>query len=249
MADIKTYDSVDNANRGHVGAGGQWCVWDNEYNKFRLVCPTETLPSVAGSQDTVDHDVMTSLYKSKIPGKISLDAKEFSILHNRDDIMRIQDLIGSEHEFLNMYPDRTGRRYRGTLSFRENDASSSDKVTDTIVITPSWVAEKPTLNVMDMVIPTNVITSVIDEQVEIQVGGKYTIPLTSVVAGTFEVPSGGEGSNSAITGSITSKEDGTKALQISVAATATKGSSGIVKVVSSASGYAKWFATILVIVK
>lgn len=242
MADIKNFDTIQSSDRGHVGAGGEWMIYDTKYKKYRLAMPTGTLPAVEGTQDSVEVPVLTSRYKGKIPGQISLDAKEFTFMYNRDDLLRLKEIKSQGVvDFLNMHPDRTGRRYRGSVSYRENDANPGDEFTGTATITPTWIADEPTINVMDMVIPTNFITSLINEDTEVSANGSYTYPLTATSATTtYTVTS----DNSAITATVSGNE-----LKITAGASATSGSTALVKIVASASGYADWFVTTLVYVK
>ena len=78
------FDKLDDTNRGFTGMGGQLNIWNDELKKYVLFLPLETLPSVVGSVNTVDHDVTTSNTIGKIKGKMSIDDKD---LYSADVVM------------------------------------------------------------------------------------------------------------------------------------------------------------------
>ena len=234
------YDILDDTKRGFTGEGGQLNIWDDTLLKYVLFLPLETLPSVSGSVNTVEHDVTTSSSIGKIKGKSSLDDKELTFLWHRDNIRRVEKYLGQQNDFLVSYKDGTGWKFSAEYTYRPDDAGASDKVTGTITLIPSSVDDNATLNVRDLMARTCIITSTIDSEVELSVSGTKTkeITLTPNISGaTFEAVSD---SVSIVTASVT----GTKLTLTAVA----KGSA-IVTIKPSSQNCASWETSILVVVE
>ena len=68
------YDKYDDT-RAQNGIGTQLNIWDETLKKYVLLMPLETVPSVVGSKNTVDVDLLTSSMITKIEGKSQVDDK------------------------------------------------------------------------------------------------------------------------------------------------------------------------------
>lgn len=233
------YDKLDDTSRGFTAAGGQLNIYDETLNKYVFFLPLETLPSVAGSTNTVENDVTTSNIVGKIKGKRTIDDKDINFLLTRDNVERLNEYANKTCKFMVSYPNYTGWKFVGEYTYRNDDATSSEKVTGTITFISSDVDETLTMDVQDLMAKTCFIESNLEDVVEIATtNGTYSIALQSnMVDATFSA----ESSNSTITATVL-----TNTLTISTTSTSETG--GLVRVKASKTGFASWTYVIKVIV-
>ena len=231
------YDILDDSKRGFTGEGGQLNIWDDTLSKYVLFIPLETLPSVVGSVNSVEHDVTTSSSIGKIIGKKSIDDKELSFLWHRDNINRIEKYLGRQNDFLVSYRDGTGWKFTAEYTYAPADASASEKVTGNITFVASGVDATATLNVRDMMAKTCMITSAIDSEVVVKANTPHKIQLT---ANTSDATITATSDNTAITATVSGKE---LTIQGTAAGTA------LVTIKPTATGMGSWETTILVVVE
>lgn len=233
------YDILDDTKRGFTGEGGQLNIWDSSLNKYVLFLPLETLPSVVGSVNTVDHDVTTSSTIGKIKGKMTIDNKEVSFLWHRDNLVRLNEHLGEQCDFLVSYRDGTGWKFTAEYTYKPDDAPSSEKATGTLTLVPSSVDDSATLDVTDVMARTCIITTLLDSEIELKTSGTKTYTLTANVDDvTYPTP---ESSNNVITAQVT-----TGTLTITVGTGAKVGDSSVIKLKGTKTGMASWTTTILV---
>lgn len=229
------FDKLDDTGRGSTGTGGQWNIWDATLNKYVLFLPTETLPSVVGSVNTVDHDVTTSETIGKIKGKLSIEDKEISFLWHRDNLIRLNKFLGKQNDFLVSYPDGTGWKFKSEYTYKPDDSSASEKVSGTITLISSEVDTVASLNVREMMAKTCFVTSLLDSEITLKPSETKEYTLTGNVDGvSFEVTNDNSG--------ITANAENNK-LTITAGSTAT---SDYIVVKAKKAGMASWETTILV---
>lgn len=233
------YDVLDDTSRGMTGEYGQLNVYDATLQKYVLFLPLETLPSVVGSTNTVENDVTTSRVIGKIKGKKTVDDKDITFLWCRDNIERLNEFVGKQCDFLVSYKDGTGWKFSGEITYKNDDGTSSDKLTGTLTVIASEVDEIATSNVLDLMAKTCVITNnSFPSEVVVEQGKSVNVPVKfSNSSATCEVSS----DNTGITVSYTSGS-------ISITA-GSQPTNGIVKVAPKADGEASWTQYILVIVE
>lgn len=238
------WDVLDDTSRGMTGEYGQLNVYDATLGKYVLLLPLETLPSVVGSTNTVENDVTTSRVIGKIKGKKTIDDKDITFLWHRDNIERLNEFIGKQCDFLVSYKDGTGWKFSGEITYKNDDGTSSDKLTGTLTIIASDVDEVATSNVLDLMAKTCVITnSGFPSEVTISLTKKtIDIPVQfSNASATCTITS----DNNAISGTYTAGS-GTNGAKITLTVTGEVATNGVVKVVPSATGEASWKQYILV---
>lgn len=231
------YDKYDDT-RAQNGIGTQLNIWDETLKKYVLLMPLETVPSVVGSKNTVDVDLLTSSMITKIEGKSQVDDKDVTFLLHRDNLRILKKIAGKQCKFLISYPDYTGWKFEGKISYKPDDASS-DKLTGTFTIVANQVDQYETEDVRDMMARTCFITSAVPFEVYIKAGGKSEIALNAITSdATFSARS----NVSTITTSVE-----TKKLTIT-APTSIESNEvyGIIEITSSATGMASWTTTIAV---
>lgn len=232
------YDKLDDTSRGFLGFGGQLNIWDDTLSKYVLFIPLETLPSVVGSTNSVEHDVTTSETIGKIKGKNTIEDKDVTFLWHRDNLIRLNQFLGKQNDFLVSYPDGTGWEFTAEYTYKPDDSASSDKTTGTISFITSKTDSEATLNVRDLMARTCIIESTIDSEINLKTSGTKEYKLQANVSGaTFNASS----DNTGIIVDSQSLAQGT--LKITAGTTAT---SGIVTLNATKTGMASWKTTILV---
>lgn len=230
---------LKNDTRATTGIGSQLNVWDENLKKYVILIPLEGVPSVVGSTNTVEVDLLTSSMITKITGKTTVDDKDQEFLWHRDNLLRLSQFAGKQCKFLVSYPDFTGWKFTGEIKVRAND-TTSDKLTGTFTIVASDVDKEPTMNCFDLLARTAFITSEVPAVVEFSGTNKSkTVELASSIStATFTATS----DNSNITATVSNKE-------LSISVTGTTTTSGQIEIKSIAENHGSWVTTILVIYK
>ena len=239
------FDYLDDTSRGMSGEYGQLNVWDETLGKYVLALPLETLPSLTGDTETFDNNVTTSRTVGKIVGKKTLDNKDVTFLWHRDNVCRLEELVGRPHDFLVSYKDGTGWKFTAQITYRPDDATASDKLTGTLTFIPSQVDDVVTLNVYDQMAKTVVITNSLPFEINLsskKMEEKFQV-LLSDESGTVTV----ESDNTAITATYTAGDSQTsKPATISVKVASATNTSGIITITPKVTGKASWKQYILV---
>ena len=227
------YDKFDDT-RAQNGIGSQLNVWDETLKKYVLFIPLETVPSVIGSTNTVEVDLLTSSTIGKIQGKSTIDDKDVTFLWHRDNLRKLRQYANKQCKFLVSYPDYTGWTFEGKIVYKPDD-SSSDKLTGTFTLIANKVGDNEVEDVRPMMAKTCFITSVVPFEVKLEKSGTKTIALSSNVSGaTYEVSSSLE--------SVSATE---RNGELTLTASTTAGY-GIVTIKSSANNMASWETTIAI---
>ena len=112
---------------------------------YSLLCASETIPSIFGSVDSFEFDLLNSPVKGKIAGKMTLDDKEVEVLHHRDNVYRFEKLKDKTLNFMVIDSQFVGYKFVGTVAYRMNDASA-DVMRGTYTITPMSANPVPVLD-------------------------------------------------------------------------------------------------------
>lgn len=234
------YDVLDDTSRGMTAEYGQLNVYDSTLSAYVLLLPLETLPSVVGSTNTIENDVTTSRVVGKIKGKKTIDDKDVTFLWCRDNVARLNQFVGKQCDFLVSYKDGTGWKFSGEITYKNDDGTSGDKLTGTLTIVASDVEETATMNVLDLMAKTCVITNAnLPSEVSIKQDKPYSVDLKySNASATCTATSDNTGITASITGS-----------KLTISTTSSSATNGIVKLTPTATGEASWVNHILVIVE
>lgn len=151
-------------NKGQSGYKAAILVKEQGDDLYSLLVASETVPSVFGSQDSYEFDLLNSPVKGKIAGKMTLDDKEVEVLHHRDNVYRFEKLKDKVLDFLYVDSQFVGYKFSGTLSYRANDATA-DVLRGTYTITPMSADPTPILNARNLCRETLCFTSVVPDTV------------------------------------------------------------------------------------
>lgn len=207
---------------------------------YHLLLPLESAPSVSGSVDTFDFDILTCSSKGQVEGKESLEQKDVDFLWHRDNVYRLEQLQGKVLEFMVVYQDFTARTFTGTIKVRPQDAGA-DVMRGTFSITPMSASATTIYDARDMIADTIVFTTAVPASV-VMTESTYTLDLiTDPKTGvTFTPLTNVEGVNTNITASFSENK-----LTITYSGSADK-EYGLVFFKATAEGYASWTTSIAV---
>lgn len=222
-------------SRGLAGYGTAIVVKEQGETKYSLLIASETVPSVFGSQNSFEFDLVNSQTIGKIQGKKTLDDKDVEFLLHRDNVFRLEQLKGKILDFMYVTPDFMGWKFSGKISVRPNDASA-EVLMGTYTITPMSADDSPILNVRDLIQETLCFADAIPESIKngdsVNVGvvqSDATVTYTQAnvsIDGTL-----GEGTSLTVTNGV---------------AKITNALGGLIAITASADGYASWTTTIYV---
>ena len=150
-------------NKGQSGYRAAILVKLHTETKYSLLCASETVPSIFGSSDSFEFDLLNSPVKGKIEGKFSLDDKEVEVLHHRDNVYRFEKLKNKTLDFMVVDGQFVGYKFVGTVAYRMNDASA-DVLKGTYTITPMSADPTPVLNARDLCIEALCFGSAVPEE-------------------------------------------------------------------------------------
>lgn len=226
--------------RATAGLGTALYYKTGDMTKFAFLMALETVPSFASTTESIEINVTTSPVNTKVAGKKTLEDKEVEFFTHRDNFRKLTSLKNKKVDLLRVNPDFTGERAVGTIDFTQNDATSGDPNKGTFKVTLSDYIGLID-NVYDMLQPTAMFVSPIDDVVELD---------SSQLSKTFVLdietrPTGATVSATSETSAVATVQVSGKKLTI----TPVKKGSSIVVVKASMSDYASWETTILVIVK
>jgi hypothetical protein len=200
---------------------------------YSLLCASETVPSVFGSNDSFEFDLLNSPVKGKIAGKMTLDDKEVEVLHHRDNVYRFEKLKDKTLNFMVIDSQFVGYKFVGTLSYRMNDANA-DVLRGTYTITPMSADPVPVLDARPYCKETLCFSSVVPDDIDagktitlsvVQSNAVVTYSAVKIAADNTETPD-----STAIVGNVFTAPAG----------------GGLFAITASAEGYAPWTTTVYV---
>ena len=224
-------------NRAISGYGSALLYLDPSVDNdglYHLLIPLEAVPSVNGSPDTFEYDLLTCPTKGQVEGKESLEPAELEFLWHRDNVKRLEALQGRTIDFLTVYGDFTGRKFSGTIRVRQNEAGA-DVMKGTLTITPTSAS---TTTLMDC-------RSLIKETVTIASSVEASVVISGTNKKEFEVKC--DPTNAIV--EVSSDTEGVATVSVvgsTVTITGVKAGFAIVTITTSAEGYASWETSVMV---
>lgn len=219
-------------NRAMSGYGSALLYKEANESLYHLVLPLESAPSVSGSVDTFDFDILTCPSKGQVAGKESLDQKDVDFLWHRDAVARLESLQNRVLDFMVVYQDFTARTFTGSIKVRPQD-SGADIMRGTFTITPMSASTTTILDARDLIQDTIVFTTPIPSVV-VMSGATHEVELvTDPSTATFEVTSNNENFEGEVSGT-----------KLTITYNGSEKEYAIVTIKASASGYASWTTSI-----
>lgn len=134
-------------------------------SKFSLLLPVSEMPETRTAPDQVDKTVLSDGGYTYAEGLQGTDTKQYTFNYHRDNVRALKKVKGKELTFLERNPDNTGERYKGTLTYSRNSLAVNGIVQGTIYITVSSADEDAIDDVRDLVKPTAIITTPLNDVV------------------------------------------------------------------------------------
>ena len=197
---------------------------------YSLLVASETVPSIFGSNDSFEFDLLNSPVKGKIAGKMTIEDKEVEVLHHRDNVYRFEKLKDRTLNFMVIDSQFVGYKFVGTVSYRMNDASA-DVLRGTYTITPMSADPTPILNARPYCMETLCFSSVVPD--EMNAGKTISLSVVQSTTATFSASK--------------VAENGTESADASVISGSTftaPDSGGLYAITATATGYAPWTTTV-----
>ena len=219
-------------HKGQSGYRASILVKEQGETLYSLLVASETVPSIFGSQDSFEFDLLNSPVKGKVAGKMTLDDKEVEVLHHRDNVYRFEKLKDKVLDFMYVDSQFVGYCFSGTLSYRVNDASA-DILRGTYTITPMSANPTPILNAREYCQETLCFAEVVPDTMKTSETATLSVAQTGASA-TFEA--------------FTIANDGTEtpASSAITGSTFKPTTAGLYGIKASATGYAPWVTTVYV---
>lgn len=223
-------------NRAMNGYQSALLYKESNETLYHLVLPLESAPTVSGSVDTFDFDILTCPSKGQVEGKESLDQKDVDFLWHRDNVLRLESMQGRVLDFMVVYQDFTARTFTGTIKVRPQDAGA-DIMRGTFTITPMSARAGTILDARDLIQDTVVFTNSIKPMLNMT-GNSETIEVkTDPTTATFTVESDNSNFNGSVSGNT---------LTINYTGDGDEVEYAVITITASAEGYASWTTTIAV---
>lgn len=223
-------------NRAMSGYGSALLYKESNEELYHLLLPLESAPTVSGSVDTFDFDILTCPSKGQVEGKESLDQKDVDFLWHRDNVRRLENLQGKILDFMVVYQDFTARTFTGSIKTRPQDGGA-DVMRGTFTITPMSASTTTILDARDLIqdtvvfankIPASVVMTKATETIEVK-----TDPATATCAV--------ESDNTGFAGEV---KNGV--LTITYSGQGTGKQYAVLYITASAEGYASWTTSVAV---
>lgn len=145
-------------------------------SKFSLLLPVSEMPETRTAPDQVDKTVLSDGGYTYAEGLQGSDTKQYTFNYHRDNVRALKKVKGKELTFLERNPDNTGERYKGTLTYSRNSLAVNGIVQGTIYITVSSADEDAIDDVRDLMKPTAIITTPLNDVV-VDKDGTYEVQL------------------------------------------------------------------------
>ena len=169
-------------DKGVLSKGACLMVKDETDSKYMLLIPTSNLPATRTAPATVEKTVLTDNAVTQVEGLQTNDQKTYTFNYHRDNLIQLSKYYGRHLSFLEMNADKTGEKFNGTMVYGRTGVEVNGIEQGEIYITVSDADEQPVTDVRDIIKPTAVITSPLEDVSIIGTGSKVISIETSAGA-------------------------------------------------------------------
>lgn len=153
--------------------------------KYHILIPLETTPSVFGSTDTFEYDLLSCKSTGMIKGKVRLEATDVDFMWHRDNVRKLEELQDQTLDFMTVYGDFTARTFTATIQIRPNNAEA-EIMRGTLTITPSSASTTTLYDARPLIQDTIMFTTPIPDSVEIGENGYSILVETDCTTATIK---------------------------------------------------------------
>lgn len=225
---------VDRALSEHLGAG----LFNKKSNgKYSLFMPLTGTGENGSAPDQLEKTVIGNATKTYVKGRKDNPQITIPFYAHRDNYRILEAASRTPQEFLRVNPDMTGIKYAGEVDYKTNNTDVGSLIQGELSITVTRF-DGYVDNVSDVIENTAIIESEIPEEVNVTVGGSYSIdvdtnPAAATVAAVSET-------TSVATVAVVDKK---------VTITGVAAGNAIIEITTSATGNASFKRTLMVFVE
>lgn len=172
-------------NRVMNGYGSLLLYKRHDEPKYHFLIALETVPFVNGSVETFDYDLTSCRSKGKVAGKEDIEDKDVDFMWHRDNIMKLESLVGEVLEFMSIDKEYVARTYTGTIAVRPQDLTG-DIAKGTFTITAMYASTYSIYDARDLIMDTIVFANPIASELVIDSADGKKIKLTTDPANNDE---------------------------------------------------------------
>lgn len=216
-------------------------------DKYHITCVTTTIPSIFGTQNTIEWSSTSNSAITQIPAKKTTNSVEIPFLWNADNINIMNEIADKELQYaiINL-DDGTGWKFKAKASYHLNEATADSAREGTLQLTITSVEDKASRNFLEVYMDTVTFDGAIPQRLELTAGGTQVIDfLPNPASAVLSSETNFDGYSS----SVATASVGTGANASKVTITAVGAGYSYIKVKASATGYADAYRMIYVIVK
>ena len=238
---INSYE--DRALSEHMGSA---LLMKKSNGKYSILIPVEGTGENGSTPAQLEKTAIGNKQASSVEGRTENPQKTMPFYWHRDNVKILESIKGEVHDFLRLFPDMTGIKYSGKVSYMANNTDVGSLEQGQITITPETQDEYIS-NCYGLIEDTVVFTNAIDEVITISASSSaadhtkaYSLT-TNPSGATFTVASDTTGTATVALGT------GANANVATI--TGVAAGSAIITFTATLSGYASFNRTVLVIVK
>lgn len=212
--------------------------------KYSILIPVEGTGENGSTPNQLEKTAIGNKQTTSVEGRKENPQKTIPFYWHRDNVNILEAIEGETHDFLRLFPDFTGIKYSGKISYMANNTDVGALEQGQITITPE-TSDEYVEDCYALVEDTVVFTSGIDEVVTV---GTETSNKTKIITLSTNPADATITATSSVTATATATMgSGATANQLTITGVA-EGST-IVTLTATKSGYASFKRSILVIVK
>lgn len=163
-------------NQAHSGYKSAILYKEQGETKYKLLCPSETVPFPFGTKETFEFNLLNSPVIGQVEGKDTIEQKEIELLYTRNNAILFEKLRGRVLDFMSLTPQMIGYKYSGTIAFRPNDATN-DIHRGTYTITPMDADPTPYFMARSEILIPTYFADVIPDEISLAEVGSGDIKL------------------------------------------------------------------------
>ncbi len=148
--------------------------------KYHIVCPLTSIPSVAGTRNTIDYSTTSNNSITKIAAKKTTNDVEISFPYNADTVA-IMDTISDQVLNYAIIDLETGLgwKFMAEATYRMNDVNPDEALEGTLQLTVSEVEDKASDDMLSVYMDTITFESAIDDRYTITTSDSLVINVTT----------------------------------------------------------------------
>lgn len=214
--------------------------------KYSILIPVEGTGENGSTPNQLEKTAIGNKQTTSVEGRQDNPQKTIPFYWHRDNVNILEAIKGETHDFLRLFPDMTGIKFSGKVSYMAQNTDVDSLEQGQITITPES-ADEYVENCYALVEDTVVFTTGIDEIVTVSASSGASDHTYVVTLGTNPSDATITASSDA-TGTATATM-GTSATAKQLTITGVAAGSAIVTLSAAKSNYATFKRTILVVVK